>query len=157
MVEQFYLELTEKHPEAASHISVHMLHPTAAGTEFFDNKGADGKMSIPDVIKESNEAMKTKLAAQSMNAAGIIDGLIKGLAAEQFYVIVDSEQDTVTVQQIALRMEDQMGQSAPRRPASLGMMSVVGEERAAIKAQLSNAVAATVVAENAAGSSRSRL
>eukprot|EP01045_Picozoa_sp_COSAG04_P060106 COSAG04_NODE_30155_length_264_cov_0.921212_1_plen_50_part_01 len=49
---------------------------------------------------------------------------------------MDSAQDTPTASQIALRMEDQMAGSAPRRPAQLGMMSVVAEERARVKAAL---------------------
>ena len=141
MVEQFYLELTEQHPEAAEHIGVHMLHPTAAGTGFFENKGADGQAQVPEEVKDDNDAVISKLAAHSMDAAGIVDGLLQGMADGRFYCVVDAAQDTPTASQIALRMEDQMSGAAPRRPKQLGMMSVVAEERARVKAALAGVVA----------------
>jgi short-subunit dehydrogenase len=145
IVEQFYLELQTDHAEAAKHVSVHMLHPTAAGTGFFDRKGADGKKQGNQFGDDAtNQKVIDAVAAKSMDAVGIVDGLLKGMRDGKFYCVVDAEQDSPTDASIRMRMEDQMSGQAPRRPPTLGLMGVVMETLAP----------AAVTAEGTAGTTR---
>mmetsp|Transcript_81044 Transcript_81044/g.177958 ORF Transcript_81044/g.177958 Transcript_81044/m.177958 type:complete len:328 (+) Transcript_81044:66-1049(+) len=115
MCEQLALEL-EGMGEKAAHISPHILMPTVCGTGFLNCREPDGKKALDDRLKTS------LLKAGGFGASEIAEGLFAGLDAGQFYVIVDHPLDIPSIDQVKLRLEDQMKQQRPRMPDNLAMM-----------------------------------
>ena len=122
--EQFAIEL-QNMGEKAIHIAPHSLHPTAAATNFMENRDADGKKRDE---KGSIKAMTKALGAAT--ADDIIDGLFKGLDMNQSYIIVDHPLDIPTGLQLSARVADQINQTRPRPAKQLAMM-VPADKKAA--------------------------
>lgn len=124
--EQLSIEL-EGMGAQASHISPHSLHPTVSATNFLTGRGADGE-------KTQDGAVISKLSQAGMSTVDhIVDGLFRGLEDGKHYIIVDHLLDVPTAQQIAMRMQDQMDGSRPRKPEQLAMMLMMTGDQKALK------------------------
>jgi hypothetical protein len=134
VAEQFAIELSGMGAKAA-HISPHSLHPTVAATGFLNARDADGAKSAGDgfmvrTISSSSsvcpqlikEYLQDLVADGGMGADDIVDGLFTGMDADLYYIIVDDPQDVPTVDQLKMRLEDQITGARPRRPEQLGQL-----------------------------------
>lgn len=111
--------------EPAAHVATHTLHPSMAGTGIF---GGEPTSLAMDPEKEAMMGMIANGVgdlAGGLTAADVIDGLFAAIGEGKFYCVVDDAKDVPTTEQIRLRMEGQIGGSAPATNSPMASMTAL--------------------------------